>query len=228
MLTVEDALEELQNILWDISGPFFDKVITNTADAKFIADVAEKTKSNNRISTKQSFIVLKLLANNASLFKHSKIITIEAINRLCENPCYRLAPYQSIEIPREVRFLGHRRLGFKMKFSAQLIERIRAFKDPFEIVSKGLPTFNSTYRIWIVEVTEHNLSKIMKFISKAYFNFDDPVVEFLQKCELACETPSSIEVTNDAISLVINNNELLCAWAEQVLEIEEQLNVHTD
>jgi hypothetical protein len=229
MKTVESALEELYELIWTCYGPTGAHIIKNQSDMKFIEDIVQKTKTNNRISTKQAYIVLKLLKTYVHVFeKYSKITTRAEVIELCNNPCYRLAPYQSIEVPREVRYLGRRILGFKMKFSAQLIERIRAFKDPFNVVGKHLPSFNSTHKIWLVEVTEHNFSKIMKFIPKAYFEFDDAVVDFLHKCSESTSVPSNIKVSEDAINLTVNNNELLCAWAEQILELEENLNVHTD
>lgn len=238
MITIEDLLEELGTIaIMQLSSKnrrYRENIISSPADRDFIKDLSSRTSSGGEFSTKQAFIACKIVRKYAHLYnsksqKSSRIanprlhLTKEQVNAICDNPVYRKPPYQSTDVPREVRYLGNRKLGFKSKFSPQIIDRIKTFRDQSCPLSTQYPYFNKKYRIWVVDVTEKNLNRIMKIINQFDFKFNDEVVQFLADCSNAVEATSAAVVSEqkDKIHIVVQNNLLLASWIEDILVIED-------
>lgn len=238
MITIEDLLEELGTIaitqLSSKNRRYRENIISSPADRDFIEDLSSRTSSGGEFSTKQAFIACKIVRKYAHLYnsksqKNSRTtnprlhLTKEQVNAICDNPRYRKPPYHSIEIPREVRYLGNRKLGFKSKYSPQIIDRVKALKDQSFPYSETYPYFNKKYRIWVVDVTERNLNKIMKFISQFKFEFDENVVQFLADCSNAADATSAavVDEQENKICVVVQNNLLLASWIEDILVVED-------
>ena len=242
MITIEDLLEELETIVktsvghasqrgrWGRSN--YVNPVTSPADRKFLQDLADRTRNGGRFSTKQSFIARKIITKYARLFKDERpqqftdpelLVPAEEVIAICQNPTYRQHPYQSIEIPREVRYIGNRKLAFKCKFAPQIIDRIKALKDSMGNTDTPYPHFHKSSKLWIVEVTENNIEKVMFLIKKFNFKFDDDVVQFLSDCSNANELQSTAVVDDDTIHVVVQHNSLLAKWLDETLVVEESL-----
>jgi len=220
MITVEDILEKLA-----INGcqkthdtPF---PVSSPADRSFLRGVAEHTRLNRPMSTKQAYVAIKIFKNNFSYVAEIyKEFSEEELLAIFDNPTYRNELYQSTERPREIRHIGKRKLAFSSKKSSQVIDRLKGIKDPYQIVGRGVPYFVYDHYIWVVEVTENTLNKIYTAIQKLDFRGDPELVEFFEKCENAKEKKSNVNITDQAIKLEINNDEFLAGWLDQVLEVE--------
>ncbi len=241
MICLEDLLEELHHIStlavhrsqWIVTeGRSGANPVRSPADRKFLQDLSERTAVGNKLSTKQAYVARKIIAKYARLFEDlaydfhrlPRGVTAEMVVSICENPVYRQAPYQSVEVPREVKYLGNRKLAFKTTFSPQVVNRIKSLNDDrIGTTSLDFPYFNKEYRIWVVEVHEYNLEKVMNLIKKFSFQFDDDVVQFLADCSEASNKPSVAVVSDDTIHVVCQNNNLLHHWLEETLLVEESL-----
>ena len=240
MITIEDLLEELEIIstyqyVGRKSG--FRRMgvnpVSSPADRKFIQDLTSRTRQGGKFSTKQAFIACKIIKKYARLFSEGRtnnddtvlVLLVPEIIALCENPNYRVVPYQSTNVPREVRYLGNRKLGLKCKFSPQIIDRIKALKDHTCPLSADFPYFNKKYRIWVVDVTEKNIDSITGLISRFNFMFDDKVVQFLTDCENSVSKTSTVIINDEqnVIHVIVNNNNLLAGWLNDVLQIEDNI-----
>lgn len=234
MITIEDLFEELESIATGHGYQNYHSgnIIASPADRRFISELCQRTKSGGCFSTKQAMIAQKIIRKYAHLFDDAKLntkqhLTLSAddILAICDSPIFRNVPYQSSDIPREVRHLGKRKLGFKCKFAPQIIDRIKALKDPIADPKTPWPKFNKKHKIWVVEVTENNLDKIMSIIKKFNFQFDDEVVQFLTNCENAKSNISSGTLTTDHIQITIQHNLLLSNWMDNILLQDINLDV---
>lgn len=230
--TIEDLLEVLDNCIKKQHSFVFGVLpdnnsileVRNPADIKFVSDLSQKTRQEKNFSTKQAFIAIKIIQKHAAIVAKDLGIPEEQILAICDNPVYRKEPYKSTNVPKEVRYLGNRKLVFRSKYAPQIVDRFKQLKSSVGLVGRSYPYFNKTYNVWIVEITESVLDKVMNIIKKFGFQFNDEVLEFLTKCENAKEERSTATVADDNIILEVKNNELLSAWVEQIL-LEEKEDV---
>ncbi|NJO64306.1 MAG: hypothetical protein HC836_40905 [Richelia sp. RM2_1_2] len=242
--TIEDLLEELEEInhyqvraISFGSVKYVNSVVTSPADRKFISDLCQRTKTGGNFSTKQAEIAKKIIRKYASAFSQKResnyapqktyiMLTELEVHAVCDRSLFRIEPYISSNVPRIVRYLGHRKLGFQSKYSPQVIEKIKSLGDPINPSKKsGFPYFNKKHKIWVVEVTENNLEKVMKVIKKFNFEFDEDTVQFLTDCTNSTTMQSTAEVKDNMIYITSQNNDLLARWVENILSIEELMNV---
>lgn len=235
MITIEDLLEELEHIvvLKSITVEGFHlrvNPITSSADLKFLQELSKRTSTGGCFSTKQAFIACKIIKKYAHLYEGATFTKTgrlspskEQITAICDNPVYRTIPYESTNVPREVRLLGNRKLGFKSKYSPIIINKIKSLSDKSNPISANFPYFNKKYRIWVVDVTERNLQSVMKVIKKFNFEFDEEVVQFLSDCSNSINQTSVAIVNNEnnVIHVVNQNNALLSSWVEDLIQIED-------
>ena len=143
------------------------------------------------------------------------------IKSAVDHPLYRNPPYKSTELPREVRYIGERKLAFRSKYSPQIKDMMKSLKS--KMVASAYPYFNRDHNVWVIEVVQDNLSRVFSVISKLGFEFDEPTVQFLTDCENTKDENSNAVVDEDTIVIEVNNDEFLSKWVE-ILKVEEDVD----
>jgi hypothetical protein len=213
-MTVEDAIEVLSH--YQNRGLF---TIANKDDwaSNFITNVSAYTAQEKPLSTEQSRIILKLVQRERA-YLIERGLRSEEIDALLANPTYRLPPYPSANVPREVRFLGDNLLGFRFKrndaingaLNRLMVDRPYRFDNLW---------FHREYRVWVVPITRHNLAKAMDVICEHRFAFDDEVAEFLAACESNKGRPAAFTASTElnVIAGQVYDCEVLAWWTRNVL-----------
>ena len=221
MLTVEICLNRLEDIIEfpPTSGHIVHE-ITNTWDQRFIRDVAKHVTNGFAISTSQSAIVLKLIDR----YKDHLIaagVQSSALDQLLVCPQYSKAPYQSVELPREVRWAGDNKLVFRCKYNQGVVEDIKRLKGGNTFLPHQFPIFNREQKLWIVDVNVGNYDRVMDVIKRHRFAFDDAVTEFFFEIENGKDQPSVIEATEQNIVVTVRNDEFFNAWLNTLKALEQ-------
>ena len=197
--------------------------ISDRYDLRFLWEIGYKINSGKPVSSKQGDLLVKLLSKYIGFLVNQGFIE-EEINRLLQNPVYKVAPYPSHEIPREVRYIGNGFLAFRCMYNPKIVSEIKALqgkeekKDHFQ----ARITFNGEYKLWVVEVTENNLSKVMKIIRGFNFLFDETVLDFFYMCENISDFNSSAAFCEDHIELDVINDPFLSNWAKFIIPESEK------
>lgn len=221
MLSVEECLERLVDLTHIPVKDRYGKLheIKDSWDSRFLRDVFSHSSSGKSISTAQGAVVLKLIRRYDNMLVLNGL-SQTAIDTLIATPYYRIPPHQSTELPREVRWLGNRKLAFRYKFNAGIQEDIKKLKSINHFSESHFPIFNRNHKIWIVEVNASNHLKVMDFIRRHNFHFDDNVTEFFMRITNSKNQPSSIETLKNEIRVTVCDDDLLNEWLSGIKEIE--------
>lgn len=212
MITVEDLLEKLDELLWTPPVENGEKLeIVATWDRRFISDVSNYTRDNKHLSTSQSDLGLKLIKRYK---KHLSLSGFDelSIDAILNSPIHRLPPYPSSNIRREVKYLGENTLVFRFKYNPSIIERLRDMKFTNPYTGHSYPDFNNELKVWLIEVNQINYEKITAIIRDFKFDFEDDVAVFLMNFENSKTTRSSAIVEVDKILVECNNEMFFDEW----------------
>ena len=180
-------------------------------DQSFIKNVVLYLFNDKPLSTQQAKNAIRIISKYKN--KLDMHHTARDIEYALLNPTYRHKLYQSLDIPRQVRYLGEKYLGFRYKKNDIITNQIKTIynKQKYE-----KPKFNSQYRIWVVPVYREKIYKIKEIISEYRFSFDDDVVNYLTEC-LSIENTTPQVVMDENIMLYIPDNQNLAYYAKYVL-----------
>lgn len=214
---IEDLLEDLEEracLRFDHNTPL------TPYDEKFVEDVAWRTRQGNRLSVKQAELACKILNKHLDfLTKHTRHER-DTIAYVLENPKYRQELYQSQNIPREVRYIGGRKLAFRTKMNPNFRDRIKALRAGS--TDEKAAHWHRPTKLWIAEVNKHNIDDVMSIISHFNFGFDDEVAQFLTDCKNAEGAQNKILDTEDGIQLRFYNDNVAASFWEDIA-LEEQI-----
>lgn len=217
-MTVEDAIERLAH---HINRGLFTIEMKDDWAFKFVANVSDYTLQNKPLSTEQAKIILKIVRRTRDyLIKHGE--SQESIDALLLSPQYRLTPYPSANVPREVRFLGDNLLGFRFKRNDAISQSIGGLVNhPADegAVHLGSIWFHREFRLWVVPVNRRNLDDVMEVIREHRFAFDDDVVEYLTLCANNRGRPAAFAADTDlgVIAGQVYDCEIIAWWSRSVL-----------
>lgn len=221
MLYIEDILIKLYHYISEQSwSPKRNQhgnalKITVPGDIKFISDVGYKVEIGNSISTSQANVVVIMIKRYKDILLAHGYSSLE-LESLINNPTYKKQPYQSVDLPREVKYAGNGVLVFRFKVNPILLDNIRKFKQG--IMGDGYSLFNKDYRVWVVTVTDKTVHDVMKFIKDNKFVFDSDVEQFFLEVLNNLKSPPIITVDETSIKLKIYNNEMMSHWANNFLD----------
>lgn len=218
MIYVEDLLNGLSMLV--VNNTIRDNWLTN-----FISNVVMHVGNGSPLSTKQSEIICKNAGNYAStLAKVMRVSRDDILNALSSPRC-RQTPYQSANVPREVRYLGMNKLAFRCKRDPTVIADLRdlGVKQPFVHQKSQLgttSTWHSEHRIWVVAVVNENLDAVMEVIRRHKFNFDNDAAEYLTLCTNSKNHISTAIMDDDEENVYVNicNNSLLAHFIFNLMD----------
>lgn len=198
--------------------------ISEKYDRQFLWDLGYKVKNGRTFSTKQAILLLKIL-KKYKLYVSTLGFEIYSLDLILDNPEYKNQPYESKVTKREVRYLGDGLVAFRFLYNPQLVDEIKKIKS---ITSKqqDIETrfeFNSEYKIWIVEITNENYQKVMKFIRSFRFGYEEDLEYLFLLCENTKEGQMYINKIDgeDKHEIIIINDKLSSLWLQYHLEMEE-------
>ncbi len=221
MLTVEECLKELDLLsarpVKDQQGNVFE--ISNTWDRRFVEDVAAHAANGQAISTAQGDLAVKLIQRYRD---HLIVVGIapQSIDLLIAQPNYARVPYQSTNLPREVRYGGDNKLVFRCKYNSGVIDDIKKLKGTNHFQAIPYPTFNRDHKLWIVDVNSGNWEKVMDVIKRHRFHFDDTVADYFLEVANSFSLKSDAVVDGDTITVKVRNDDFLGAWLNGIEALE--------
>ena len=189
----------------------------------FIISLSKTLDGGRGLSTQQSKVFINLIKRlQASNILTESGFKAEDIEQLILSPRHRIEPYQSTVMPKEVRYLGDNKIGFRCKRIDSVIHDIKALGNKGSDSSwknNNRPFYSRSARMWVVSVTQETLKPIMNIIGKHDFGFDDAVIEYLTLAENSRNATSTFAYDPDGQSIIINtcNNPVIESWVKDVL-----------
>lgn len=215
MLTVEESITQLEPYT-RASHPL---VIKQKWDRDFINSIYHQVSAGRGLSYKQGEVAVKLIKTHRRLLEIAGCIPLE-IDYLILNPTYKIKPYESITILKEVRWVKDNILVFRFSYNQKLI-------DEFQTLSKASCFFEHSiiydrnHRVNIIFVNENNIEQIMKIIKDYRISFDNEVAQFFVNAMNAIDKKTTFSINNDKIRIEINNDEFIQEWFDYILSMEE-------
>ena len=166
----------------------------------FVVSVAEWVAGGQAITTEQSKIIIMA----AETYK-ATLIGIHGetpVQAFLSKPAFYKPLRVSTVVPREVRWLGHNRVGFRFKNNQVIVEQIK-------LLTGTKSGWEPVLRLWVVEVTSYNIEDTMKVIRTHKFDFDSHVEQFLLDCHDARGKPSQVVESQ----IIVCDNPVLTKWA---------------
>lgn len=172
---------------------------------RFVADVQDRVKKGGSLSSKQAAIVLRLLAENRDAMVGIGA-SADALDDLIACPVYRNEPYESVNLPREVRYIGGNRLAFRFKYIEDIVGSLKGLR---ELNRVGDALYDGRRKLWIVAVNRFNFDSVIKLIGSYHFHIDHAALEWLAKAAASRDCRSSFRLEGDRISASILDCEVL-------------------
>lgn len=217
MLTVEECLTTLHTLNETASTDSI--VVSNIWDRRFISDVAGYVDQGKAISTAQGDIAIKLISKYRHILVSCGLYDAD-IGMLLITPVYRIAPYQSTYLPREVRWAGNNKLAFRFKFNGPIKDDIKKLEGVNHFTGSSKPWFDRSNKLWIVDVNSGNYQSVMNFIQRYGFKVDSTVEQYFLAIVNSIGRPSTIEVVDENIVVVSHNDDFLDAWLQLIGPLE--------
>lgn len=217
--TLEDYIELIYKTHIHLSE-YVDKF-----DSDFFDNVHRYIMRNKPLSTKQVSLAKKLCIKYKGLIADRANTTKEDIERTIPSIPTRKLPYQSVDYPREIRYVGNRRVAIRSKRIPKLQNKIKQLKQvstkPEDIkLVDNIIFFNRRYSLWVIEVLESNLEAIYTTIKQVGIDVDDQTLDFFAKCENSKTKKSTAYIEDGNIVLEIQNNDFLSEWFDKLLYCE--------
>lgn len=182
-------------------------VIKDSWHRSFLSSVNSHVVGGSSMSTNQGATVLKVAGKYAGTLANALGVPQSEVLDCIKNPKYDKSPYQSISIPREVRYIGMDKLAFRFKVDNTVVAEIKQLRSAHDPVNSA-PKWDNKYRLWIVTVTPQNIDKVFSIIQRHRFHFDEPVLEYMTLCsnsKKASSTFAAVEGTDIAVANICAN-----------------------
>lgn len=229
MFTVEHALGVLHSFR---NGKYaeFQRMFKDKWYSDFIESVTGHVVYGKALSTYQASTVLKLLKRAEPMLVEHGYVQDGQITKLISYPIYNKMPYESSNMPREVRYVGDNMLAFRFKFNDTLIKEFSSLRMKSGHVINGGPRkptsdnafFHKTLRLWFVRVNRDTIQSIMSIIKRYRFDFDDATVDYLALAENSKSEESTFVYDPESEMIVANvcDNEIISMWVSTILNGE--------
>lgn len=219
---VEDALALLARRARLPSDPLCGPGVMDAWSRKFLIDVDARVSNGQPMSTAQARVFLRLLGHVRVGLVAEGSVSDATISLMLARPRYRTEPYQSINMPREVRHLGDNLLAFRFKMAPEVIKDIKEVAAGSRLGHFfAQPRFDAEHKVWIVPVTRDTVDAIQHIITTHRFAFDEETLIYLHTVINTEEgAPVSFRIEGDQIIGDIPGNDIVAMWATHVLRGE--------
>jgi hypothetical protein len=191
----------------------------------FIENVTQHTRAGRPLSSNQSRMILKMINAAQAYLVDYDIANQAIITEILEFPKHRQPPYESSNVPREVRYLGDNLLGIRCKANEILTNAIKHLgkinSDPLLMpnILRSVPRFDWGYRIWIVPVHRHNLFMIFDLLSEFRIQPDQATNDYLALCRTSIGKESEFVFADDqqqALRALVCDDYILASWITEI------------
>lgn len=189
----------------------------------FVQSLNKSVEAGRALSTEQSRVFVNIVKryHTAGVFEDNGYRD-EAIINFIASPRHRQSPYLSTNVPKEVRYLGDNKLGFRCKWIDPIVLDIKALANKGKDSSwkeSQRPYWNRQGRMWIVSVTADSYEAVMKIIGKHDFNYDDAVAEYLALASNSKGQESTFIYDPESGKIVANvcDNDILDGWIKRIV-----------
>lgn len=176
-------------------------------DDRFIIDVTQHTLIGSALSTAQGELAIKILRKK--IFEFPEHLQTQ-VSDLLDTPVYRKAPRVSVEIPRQVRWVGGSYLVFRCKYNPNIINEIKGLKTnrPFH----NSVNYIHDRKLWMVEVSSFNVDKVIDIIGRFNFQCDDVVYQVLADASSGKGKPVDFSADEEKITVTVNDDPFWCKY----------------
>lgn len=227
-MTVEDLLERIADHLMVGASLSFNPLSWHPMGTRrvgdwntnFVQNVHAYVQNGHPLSTEQARIVLRLGVRYEADLIGAKLLEPGMVASLVAAPVYRRPPYQSANVPREVRYLGGNLLGFRFKFNDMIRDDIKKLKGRDTPFDDAPYWFYPDHKLWVVAVTRATLNGVQDIIAHHRFSFDDEVVRFLADCTNVEGLGTVVQMDDTAMAAVVCDDEYIGWWMANVINGE--------
>jgi hypothetical protein len=223
MMYVEELLISIQSRM--LRGHSFDGLLDDPWYQKFLQSVGNQIQNNKPLSTKQGAMILKLIARARIPIVVYGMATDDDIDEMLRRPFYRQPLYESVHIPREVRYLGDNLLAFRFRQDDNIVQSIKNCElvstDWLGLKRKLLPApqFDWDHRLWVVPVWRHNIAALTSLIMEYHFTADQVTIDYLELAHNSLDQSSAFVIHDqDVILANVCDNPLLAGWITEVID----------
>jgi hypothetical protein len=215
-----DFVSRIPRYVNDPVGAYF---YNDTWTNSFVRSLYASVQAGRALSSEQSRVFLNIVKKLRKLGLLADVgHSDNVIDSLLLHPRYRRPPYQSTNIPREVRYLGDNKLGFRCKRIDEIVKDIKRLSATGMDASWreiNRPVFNRQGRLWVVTVTAETYAAIINIIAVHDFKVDEAVIEYLALADSSKGQPSSFVYDPESEKIVANicDNPIVGCWMEHVL-----------
>lgn len=221
--TVEDFIE----ILF-YSMPFggtLDSLAHDSWYANFVNSVFEQVYLGHSLTVNQANVSLKVMRRTKNELIAKNIVSKDEIEQQLKTPKYRNSLRPSVNIPKQVRYIGDGILAFRFKINETILADIKNIRKPktHYLDTNDTVWFNHTHKLWLVRVNRDNMKKISEIILDHRFEIDDEAtIDFLKQADENIGKKSTFVMDPESGKIVANvcDNELIAAWVRNVLPSE--------
>jgi hypothetical protein len=218
---LEDLIEKFADTIGDINNPLGKFLMRNDWSCKFLTSLNNVVSDDRALSTKQVEWFVKIIKDLGDIPGYSPDEQAGLLQFL-DCPRFRIQPYTSVPLAKEVRYLGDNKLGFRCKLIEEIIAEIKALGNRGADASwkdYQRPIFNRQHRMWVVTVTRDSFKSIMNIIGTYDFHYDDTVAEYLALCDSSFGGISTFVIDSDSDKIIANicDNMMLEGWVKRVL-----------
>ncbi len=201
-------------------------VLTDDWTTRFLVSISENVALNKPLSTRQGDHMVRVVRRLRDAGVMRQLGFSDATtDAFIESPRYKIAPYPSSDIPKEVRYLGNNILGFRCKWIKDLVAEFRDLGErgsatPWRL--SNYVTYNRQQRLWLVPVTDDTYYAIIKIIREHAFDVDDAVIDYLYLCDQSKQKPSVFAhyAEGNQFVAIVRDNPIIDAWLEHVMFCE--------
>lgn len=169
-----------------------------------------------KVSTKQVVSLVGVLSKRKALIaKTSGISEIDIEKAIAANRWPSdIKIYDSVDVKREVRYLGNSKLAFRTKRTPEI-------SSVFNELRRGHSSYDEPIReanIFVVRVTPFNLERVFALISDFRFDFDSATLEFMTRCTNTKNDSPQLVADDEMIGLLVPACPMLAAIASSFMD----------
>lgn len=173
--------------------------INQSYDIGFITDITYKIYNGKNLSERQAQVIWKIVKKYLD-FIIACNVDVDALLKLVENPKYRKPLYQSVIIPREIRYIADYKFAVRFNFNPTIRNDLQ--------LSVVECRWNEQNKFWVVAVNKSTCVSFKRFINRYKFVLDNVALKMLNYM-ISFQHGYEIGEKNNRVFVNIADNQVL-------------------